>query len=185
MDQTLHCKAQTEKSQKGNQNHSPGSGPASQGGEASQARIVFGAQCELGMNSVSLDAEHNNTSGARLHSVPSLALAWLNFPSSAQSHQGAMEPTEMGSLMSGRVLANLPHSHQGLRVLAGLLVVGVVWRTTVPGVPIWGSRLYTYLEGKIGKWVVLKWMHLPGITISTERHTQPDGRKSGALHTCQ
>ena len=70
--------------------------------------------------------------------------------------QGPWEPTEMGSLIPVIVLANLPHGQQGLQVLAGLLGVDAVQGTAVPGVPISGSGLYSYLEEKTGEWVDLK-----------------------------
>lgn len=64
------------------------------------------------------------------------------------------EPTK--SLVPVIVLANLPYSHQGLQVLVGLVRVDVVQGTAVPGVPVGGSEVYSYLEEKTGEWVDLK-----------------------------
>ena len=65
--------------------------------------------------------------------------------------QGPCEPTEMGSLIPVIVLANLPHGHQGLQVLAGLAGVDIAQGTAVTGVPVGGSGIYSYLEEKRGK----------------------------------
>ena len=62
----------------------------------------------------------------------------------------------MRSLIPVIVLANLSHCHQGLQVLIGLVGVNVVQGTAVPGVPIGGREIYSYLEEKIGEWVDLK-----------------------------
>lgn len=64
------------------------------------------------------------------------------------------EPTK--SLVPVIILANLPYSHQGLQVLVGLVRVDVVQGTAVPGVPVGGGEVYSYLEEKTGEWVVLK-----------------------------
>ena len=65
--------------------------------------------------------------------------------------QGPREPTKMGSLIPAIVLANLPHGHQGLQVLAGQAGLDIAQGTAVTGVPGGGSGIYSYLEEKRGK----------------------------------
>ena len=52
-----------------------------------------------------------------------------------RASQGPREPTEMGSLIPVRVLANLHHSHQGLQVLVGLVGMDVVREQLFLGSP--------------------------------------------------
>ena len=154
MHQTLSSKAHNETTK--GKPKSLSSGPASQVREEKLRKDCFGGQCELGMNSVSLGVERITHLGQSFSLSPHepqhnfISILW------PRVRQGPKEPTEMGSLIPVIVLANLPHGHQGLQVLIGLVGVDVVQGTAVPGVPIRGCEIYSYLEEKIGKWVDLK-----------------------------
>lgn len=96
----------------------------------------FGAQCELGMNSVALGVERMTCLGQDFILSPHEPQHHLISILLPRVSQGMWEPTGMGRLLPVIVLANLPHGHQGLQVLVGLIGVDVVQGTAVPGVPI-------------------------------------------------
>lgn len=96
------------------------------------------------MNSVS-DVE---TITRRLHSALLLSLSMTQFPSSTQGHSLGARNSQRWEFHTWQESCNLSAATKAFKYLLGRLVVDVVWRTTVPGVPIQGSRLYSYLEGR-------------------------------------